>query len=112
MEEAKAPPPFAALEAHSTHPLARAIVRHAATEGIIPEAAAEVQVLKGQRVDGHFDGEAFWLESHRYVVERGQDAPEIARQATALEAEGQTVIVVGNSRHDCGLISLADTVRP
>ncbi len=61
---------------------------------------------------GTFDGEAFWLGSHRYVVERGQDVPKIARQATALEAQGQTVIAVGNSRHVCGLISVADKVRP
>src|SRR5690606_34251801 len=29
----------------------------------------------------------------------------------ALEADGKTVIVVGNERHVCGLIAVADTVR-
>ncbi len=102
----------AALEARSTHPLARAIHRYAERQGIAPTPAADVQVLRGKGLTGIFDGEQFWLGSHRYVVERGQDAPEIARQAEALEADGKTVIVVGNSRHVCGLIAVADTIRP
>lgn len=102
----------AALEARSTHPLARAIVRHAERRGVIPEPAADVQVLKGKGLTGTFKGEPFWLGSHRYVIERGQDALEIARPAEALEADGKTVIVIGNARHVCGLIAVADTIRP
>ncbi len=100
-----------ALEARSTHPLARAIVRYAEGKGVAPEPASDVQVLRGKGLTGTFDDEPFWLGSHRYVVERGQDAPEIARQAEALEGDGKTVIVVGNARHVCGLIAVADTVR-
>jgi len=102
----------AALEARSTHPLARAVIRYAEDKGIPPEPANDVQVLKGKGLTGTFGGEPFWLGSHRYVVERGQDAPEIAREAEALEADGKTVLVVGNARHVCGLIAVADTVRP
>jgi Cd2+/Zn2+-exporting ATPase len=102
----------AALEARSTHPLARAILRRAGQQGVAPEPAADVQMLKGKGLTGTFDGEPFWLGSHRYVVERGQDSPEVARQAEALEADGKTVIVVGNARHVCGLVAVADTIRP
>jgi Cd2+/Zn2+-exporting ATPase len=101
----------AALEARSTHPLARAIRRYAECQGIAPAPAADVQVLRGKGLKGIFDGEQFWLGSHRYMVESGQDRPEIARQAEGLEADGKTVILVGNSRHVCGLIAVADTVR-
>ena len=101
-----------ALEAHSTHPLAGAILRHAKRLGVTPAPAKAVQLLKGKGLVGVFDGEPFWLGSHRYVVERGQDAPEIARQADIFEAEGKTVIVVGNERHVCGLIAVADGIRP
>lgn len=73
---------------------------------------ADVQVLRGKGLTGTFDGETFWLGSHRYVVERRQETPETARQAEALEADGNTVIVVGNRQHVCGLIAVADTVRP
>ena len=101
----------AALEARSTHPLARAICRFAEAKGITPMPAADVQVLQGKGLTGTFDGEPFWLGSHRYIVERGQDEPDIARQAEALEADGNTVIVIGNKRHVCGLVAVADTVR-
>jgi Cd2+/Zn2+-exporting ATPase len=102
----------AAIEARSTHPLARAVLRYAERKGIVPEPAANVQVLKGKGLTGTFDGEPFWLGSHRYVVERGQDRPEISREAEALESDGKTVIIVGNARHVCGLIAVADTIRP
>lgn len=101
-----------ALEARSMHPLARAIRRYAERQGITPAPATDVQVLKGKGLTGIFDGEPFWLGSHRYVVERDQDAPELARQAAALEADGKTVVVIGNRRHVCGLVAVADTVRP
>lgn len=102
----------AALEARSTHPLAYAILRHAAQLGVAPIPATDVQMLRGKGLIGTFDGEQFWLGSHRYVVERGQDTSECAEQAEALEANGKTVIIVGNPRHICGLIAVADTVRP
>jgi len=102
----------AALESRSTHPLARAISRQAEQQGIAPAPATDVQVLRGKGLTGTFDGELFWLGSHRYVVERGQETPEITQQAEALEADGKTVIVIGNRRHVCGLIAVADTLRP
>jgi len=102
----------AALEARSTHPLARAVMRYAASKGVTPAAVTDVQLLQGKGLFGTFDQETFWLGSRRYVIERGQDTPEIARESAALEADGKTVIVIGNLRHVCGLIAVADTVRP
>jgi Cd2+/Zn2+-exporting ATPase len=102
----------AALEARSTHPLAGAVLGYAEENGIEPAPAMDVQVLKGKGLTGTFDGEPFWLGSHRYVIERGQDSPELGREAERLEADGKTVLVVGNARHVCGLIAVADTIRP
>jgi Cd2+/Zn2+-exporting ATPase len=102
----------AALEARATHPLARAIVEHAKKLGVAQAAAIDVQVLQGKGLTGTFDGKTFWLGSHRYAIERGQNTQDISARAEALEADGKTVIVVGNDRHICGLIAVADTVRP
>src|SRR3546814_16949540 len=85
---------------------------HAVERGIAVRAASDVQVLQGKGVTGIVDGEPFWLGSHRYVIERGQDSPEASRQAEALEQEGKTVVANGNDRHLCGLLAIADTVRP
>lgn len=102
----------AALESRSTHPLARAVLRHAEEKGVRVVPAEDVQVLKGKGLTGRFDGDMYWLGSHRYVVERGKDEPYIARAADDLERDGKTVIMVGNERHICGLIAVADTIRP
>src|SRR3546814_3970019 len=77
---------------------------HAVERGIAVRAASDVQVLQGKGVTGIVDGEPFWLGSHRYVIERGQDSPEASRQAEALEQEGKTVVAIGNDRHLCGQI--------
>jgi len=102
----------AALEARSTHPLARAVVGYAERKGVAPAPANDVQMLQGKGLTGLFNGESYWLGSHRYLVERGQETAEITRETAALEADGKTVIVIGNSRHVCGLIAVADTIRP
>ena len=101
-----------ALEARSTHPLAKAIIEHGEARGIEIAPAEEVQVLQGKGVVGRFRGETFWLGSHRYLVERGQETSEAVERAAALEQAGRTVVVIGNERHICGLIAVADTVRP
>ena len=102
----------AALEARSTHPLARAIVEFAAARGVTPAPAEEVQVLPGKGVAGKFDGRSFWLGSHRYLEERMQETPDLHERAETLERQGSTVVVIGNETHVCGLIAIADTVRP
>jgi Cd2+/Zn2+-exporting ATPase len=42
--------------------------RYAKRQGVAPAPAADVQVLKGKGLTGIFDGEPFWLSSHRYAV--------------------------------------------
>ncbi|MGR9117061.1 MAG: heavy metal translocating P-type ATPase [Gammaproteobacteria bacterium] len=102
----------AALEARSSHPLAKAIVQHARNRGIEFEYADEVNVLPGKGVIGLFNQTSYWLGSHRYLLERGQEDPEIDGHALALEQDGQTVIAIGNDRHVCGLIAISDQPRP
>jgi len=102
----------AALEARSTHPLAQAIVDYAGQIGVDAKPAEGAQVLPGKGVTGRFRDEEFWLGSHRYLLERGQETPAVSERAEALEREGRTVVVIGNKTHICGLIAVADTVRP
>ena len=102
----------AALEARSSHPLAQAILESAEAADIEAIPARDVQILPGKGMTGAFKGEEFWLGSHRYLTERGQQTAEISAQAAALERQGRTVVVIGNADHVCGLIALADTVRP
>ena len=101
----------AALEARSEHPLAEAILRHAAASGAQVRAADDVESIPGKGVTGNYQGELFWLGSHRYLEERGQETPAIHRQLEEMSSAGRTVVVVGNERHVCGLIAVSDRLR-
>ena len=57
-------------------------------------------------------GTEFWVGSHRYLEERGQETAEVHERLEAMARAGRTVVVVGNDRHVCGFIALADRVRP
>lgn len=102
----------AALEARSTHPLARAVLQYADSKGIGFSPADDVELRQGKGLTGTVGGETYWLGSRRYLVERGQETPEVTRAAEGLETDGKTVVVIGNDRHVCGLIAVADTIRP
>ncbi len=102
----------AALEAHSTHPLARAIMAYAQQRGVAIRPAADYQITQGKGATGHFNGQEYWLGSHRYLEERGQETEEVHQRLETLAKAGRTVVVVGNASHVCGFIALADMVRP
>ncbi|HJT76002.1 MAG TPA: heavy metal translocating P-type ATPase [Gemmataceae bacterium] len=102
----------AALEAHSTHPLARAIIAYAQQRGLTIRPAEEYQIIQGKGATGHFNGQDYWLGSHRYLEERGQETEEVHQKLDALSGAGRTVVVIGKASHVCGFVALADTVRP
>ena len=102
----------AALEGHSTHPLARAILGYAKERGVTVPAAEEFRILPGKGAAGRVGGTEFWVGSHRYLEERGQETAEVHERLEAMARAGRTVVVVGNDRHVCGFIALADRVRP
>ena len=101
-----------AMEAPSAHPLARAIVAFAKERGMFSRPAEEFQLLQGKGATALFDGSPYWVGSHRFLEERGQETSEMHERLEAMSAAGHTVVVVGNEDHVCGLIALADAVRP
>jgi len=101
----------AALEAHSDHPLATAVLRLAAARGVSVTAAEEYRVLKGRGAEGTVKGRLYWLGSHRLLHEKTGETPELHSRIEALEDLGHSVVVVGSDAHVCGLFSVADTIR-
>lgn len=100
------------LEAQSDHPLARAILAYAKERGVEVRPAEDFRILQGKGAAGRFEGKEYWLGSHRYLEERGQETPEIHRRLEEMSGSGQTAVVVGTADHVCGLIAIADSVRP
>lgn len=102
----------AALESHSNHPLARAIVAEANERYLSIPPAGNFEIIQGKGAQGLVGGKLFWLGSHRYLGQRGQETPEIHHQLQTLQEAGRSIVVVGNDDHVCGFISLADALRP
>lgn len=101
----------AALESHSNHPLALAILEAAEEQQIAYEMADNYQIIQGKGATGTLKGREFWLGSHRYLEERIEDTSAVHEQLEVLSNSGQTVVVIGNESHVCGFIALADRVR-
>ncbi|MDH3255825.1 MAG: heavy metal translocating P-type ATPase, partial [Acidobacteriota bacterium] len=102
----------AALEAESNHPLARAIMAAASERHIDFARAESVRSIPGKGAEGLIDGRRFWIGSHRLMEAKHADTGEYSRLAAELEDAGHSVIAVGNDEHICGLLTIADDVRP
>lgn len=102
----------AAIELRSEHPLARAIVSHAEARGIRPAPVQSYQALKGKGATAMLDSRSVWIGSHRYLEERGEETPELHDKLESMSGAGSSVVVVGEDGHVCGLIALADQLRP
>jgi Zn2+/Cd2+-exporting ATPase len=101
----------ASLEGNSQHPLAKAIIRKAAAEGIEVSRAEEYQEIKGKGARGIVHGKPFWIGSSRLMQEIGMETIEAHDAAVKYEDAGHSVVIVGNDSHVCGLVTVADAVR-
>jgi len=99
------------LERGSTHPLAQAIVAEALKRKADLPDVDQFEIIQGKGARGVIDGKLYWLGSHRYLEERGQETPEVHQQLEALQLEGRSIVVVGNDEHVCGFIALGDAIR-
>ncbi len=102
----------AALEARSSHPIAHGILAHASAQGLTPIPTETLETLPGRGARGHMEGRPFWLGSLRMLTENGQDTPALRAVAEDMIAKGQSVVIIGNDAHVCGMIGLKDGVRP
>lgn len=102
----------ASLETRSTHPIAHAIVIEATRRGLAILPAEAFRILPGKGAEGRVGDTRYWLGSHRYLEERGQETPDVHERLESMTRAGRTVVVVGNDRQLRGFIALADRVRP
>ena len=102
----------AAVEARSTHPLARAVVAHAGATGTAVVAAEEVVAVTGRGVTARLGGERVWLGSASLFEEQGLVVPAgVARRMAALEEDGRTTMLVQVGGRFVGGLAVADEVR-
>lgn len=108
----------AAVEGRSEHALARAVMRHAESEGVHEwyQAAEGVQALAGLGIAGLVSGHTVSVGSvalcRRNDGRNGEGESELYRIAKAEERKGYTVLVIEDAC--CGarcFLSVADTLR-
>jgi P-type Cu+ transporter len=102
----------ASLEQGSEHPLAAAIVR-AATEkgiGLLPIEAFDATPGKG--VTGAIGGRRVALGNLAMMQAAGVAAADLKAAADAMSGDGATLIFAALDGEGCGVIAVADPIRP
>ena len=104
----------AAIQAGSEHPLARAVLQVASSEGITFAAATQVRALAGRGVAAMVGTQDLRLGSSRLMQELNVDLGALADRATALQAQGRTVSWLADVTAQpvlIGLLAFGDTVK-
>jgi Cd2+/Zn2+-exporting ATPase len=101
----------AAVEAHTVHPLARALVAEAEAQKLAVLPAAEVNILKGHGVTGIVDQKRITVASHPYFDAAVPHSHAICKEADRLTAEGKTVMLVCHDDAICSIFAVADQTR-
>jgi P-type Cu+ transporter len=102
----------AAVEKDSQHPLAQAVVRHAAKTGVKIEPAAKVDTIGGKGVAAVVLGEEVLVGNRVFLQEKGVQVPaDMESRITGFEQEGKTAVLVATGGQLAGVIAIADTLK-
>ncbi|MDP3092048.1 MAG: cation-translocating P-type ATPase [Nitrospira sp.] len=101
----------AGVEYGSEHPLARAIVDRARTEGIVPVEVRAFQALTGAGATAVVGDQSWYVGSPDLFQELGVDLKPVQDRLRALQADGKTVVLVGRQQELRGLLALQDRIR-
>jgi Cd2+/Zn2+-exporting ATPase len=101
----------AALDATSSHPIAKAIVARAQAEGIEVAPAVGVMALGGKGVKGRFRRRGLWLGSPKAAAAIAPLPADAEARIRALQEEGKTVSVLLVNDVPVGLVAVRDEPR-
>jgi Cu+-exporting ATPase len=101
----------AALERSSEHPLAAAIVAGADERGLTLAKPTGFESITGKGVSGEVDGHTVGLGNRALLEELGIDPGELAAQAEAARADGNSVMFVSVDGRAAGLLGVADPIK-
>jgi Cd2+/Zn2+-exporting ATPase len=107
----------AAIDTHSEHPLAQAVVKYAEEKKIQFPRSENYQSKTGRGAEAQLDGHLYFVGNHRFAHESAVCSDELEKKLAELEAQAMSVVIVGHKPHqDCkgevlGILAVADTVR-
>jgi Cu+-exporting ATPase len=100
------------LERGSEHPLASAIVQGAEVQGVKLGETQDFLAVTGKGVRGRVEGRTVLLGNAAFLTENSIAVDSMRGRVEALQAEGQTVMLLGVDGRLAGLLSVADPIRP
>jgi Cd2+/Zn2+-exporting ATPase len=101
----------AALESRSEHPIGRAIVTRARTDGLAVEPGQGFRALPGLGAEATVLSWPAIVGNHRLFEERQLCTPSLHARIHEVEGRGGTPVLVGHQGAALGVISLSDETR-
>lgn len=104
----------AALQQHSEHPLAKAILRHCQQQQLTPAIATHTRTLPGRGIEGEVEGQTLLLGNRHLLQAQGLTPGSLAEPAAHWEAEGCTLSWLIHSETQprlLGLLAFGDTLK-
>ena len=96
---------------HSTHPLAKAVVKSAEKQQISPFKFENTQAIFGSGVKGSIETDIFYLGNPELFNQLGLDITQYHPIIEELQSQAKTVVILGNESHITGIIAMQDTIR-
>jgi Cu+-exporting ATPase len=102
----------AAVEEQAEHPVARAIVAAARSDGLSLPPAQGVTAQSGLGISGHVDGINVTIGSERLMRDIGVDVAAFDAEATPAAARGETVFYAALDGQAAAMITVVDRIKP
>ena len=101
------------VESRSEHPLARAIVAYGKAQGVQPQPVEAFQAVAGAGARATLDGRSVAVGSPDWFAHTlGMGLDDVVDRLARMQAEGKTVVLVGDGERIWGLIAIRDAIRP
>jgi Cu+-exporting ATPase len=102
----------AAVERHSEHPLAAAIVAHAREAGVQVHEVSDFVAEAGRGARATVDGRTVLVGSRRLLDDAGVEVMALVETAERWAGEGQSVVYVAVDGRAAGVLAVADRLKP
>ncbi len=99
------------LEAQSEHPLARAVVNHAQSEGIVPSEVSGFEALAGSGVSAELAGEKILSGKLSFIENYVKIDTDTKKEYERLSLDGKTVLFFAAGERYIGMIAVMDAVK-
>ncbi|MFZ6710551.1 heavy metal translocating P-type ATPase [Undibacterium sp. TC9W] len=100
-----------ALEQHSEHPVAHAIVSYAESRGAKSIAISNFTSITGKGVSATVDGKTVLLGNPALLKEHAIELPGFESQISDLQAQGHTVMLLAVAQKAVAMLSVADKIK-